>query len=85
MQCIHRKGCSSVEPKTFREFLGRSVVKAVSYRFIVVVADFAVVYLFTSRVDIALGFVLVSNLYTSVLYFLHARFWDRVAWGRGTG
>ena len=67
----------------FREFLSRSVVKAISYRVIVVTADFAAVYLFTNRVEVALGFVLVSNVYTSVLYFAHERFWDRIAWGRG--
>jgi adenylylsulfate kinase len=69
----------------FREYLGRSMVKAVSYRVIVVVADFAAVYLFTGRVEIALGFVVVSNIYTTGLYFLHERFWDRVTWGRGVG
>ena len=69
----------------FREYLSRSVAKAVSYRVIVVVADFAAVYLFTGRVEIALAFVVVSNIYTSVLYFFHERFWDRVAWGRGVG
>ncbi|MGA2934726.1 MAG: DUF2061 domain-containing protein [Methanomicrobiales archaeon] len=83
MQCIHQKGCTPVVSGIFKEYLGRSVVKAVSYRIIVVAADFAAVYLFTSRVDIALGFVVVSNIYTSVLYLLHERFWDRVAWGRG--
>jgi len=74
-----------VSAGVFREYLGRSVVKAISYRIIVVVADFAAVYLFTGRVEIALGFVVVSNIYTSVLYFFHERFWDRVAWGRGVG
>jgi adenylylsulfate kinase len=67
----------------FREYLSRSVVKAISYRIIVVIADFAAVFLFTGRAEIALGFVIVSNIYTSVLYFIHERFWDRVAWGRG--
>ena len=71
--------------KVFREYLTRSVVKAVSYRVIVVVADFIAVFFFTGRTDIALGFVVVSNIYTTVLYFLHERFWDRVAWGRATG
>lgn len=85
MQRIHGFRCSHVSAGVFREYLGRSVVKAVSYRIIVVVADFTAVYLFTRQVDIALGFVVVSNIYTSVLYFLHERFWDRVAWGRGTG
>ena len=76
---------SVVKERVFSEYLSRSVVKAVSYRIIVVVADFAAVYLFTSRVEIALGFVLVSNIYTSVLYLLHERFWERVAWGRAVG
>ena len=71
--------------KVFKERLTRSVVKAVSYRVIVVVADFVAVFFFTARVDIALGFVVVSNIYTTGLYFLHERFWDRVAWGRAVG
>jgi adenylylsulfate kinase len=67
---------------SFREYFGRSVAKAVSYRVIVVIADFAAVYLFTGRVEIALGFVVVSNIYTTLLYFLHERAWDRISWGR---
>jgi adenylylsulfate kinase len=74
-----------VREDVFREYLTRSAAKAVSYRIIVVITDFAAVYLFTSRLEIALGFVLVSNIYTSVLYLIHERFWDRVAWGRVAG
>jgi adenylylsulfate kinase len=74
-----------VSGKVFKEYLTRSVAKAVSYRVIVVVADFVAVFFFTARVDIALGFVVVSNIYTTVLYFLHERFWDGVAWGRAVG
>jgi uncharacterized membrane protein len=43
------------------------------------------VYLFTGRIEIALGFVVVSTLYTTVLYLVHERLWDRVTWGRTTG
>ena len=75
----------AVNGKAFKERLTRSVVKAVSYRVIVVVADFVAVFFFTGRTDIALGFVVVSNIYTTGLYFLHERFWDRVAWGRAVG
>lgn len=71
--------------KVFKEYITRSVVKAVSYRVLVVVADFAAVYLFTGRAEIALSFVVVSNIYTTGLYFLHERFWNRVAWGRAAG
>ena len=66
----------------FREKVGRSVVKALSYRLIVVLTDFTVVYLFTHNTDVATGFVIVSNVYTTVLYLLHERFWDRVEWGK---
>ena len=78
-------GRCGVRGGVFREYLSRSVVKAISYRIIVVIADFAAVYFFTGRAEIALGFVLVSNVYTSVLYLAHERFWDRIAWGRGVG
>jgi hypothetical protein len=86
----------------FREYLGRSVLKAVSYRVSVVITDFVArrgisisrgrrrdiscaVYLFTGRAGIALGFVVVSTIYTTVLYFLHERSWDRIAWERAAG
>jgi uncharacterized membrane protein len=79
------QGRIDLEQGAFREYLSRSVVKAISYRIIVVIADFIAVYFFTGRLEIALGFVVVSNIYTSALYFLHERFWDRVAWGRTAG
>ncbi len=68
----------------FRENFKRSVVKAVSYRVIIVAADFTAVYLFTHNTDVATGFVIVSNVYTTVLYLVHERFWDRVGWGKAS-
>ncbi len=65
-------------PATFR----RSVVKAITYRALIVVADFLSVYLLSGKTSIALAFMLVSNAYTTVLYFVHERIWTRVAWGR---
>jgi len=60
----------------------RSLVKALTYRVVIVCLDFLVVYLFTHKVDVALGFMVVSNLYTTVGYFLHERIWARIQWGR---
>ena len=51
----------------------RSVVKAMTYRVLIVILDFATVYLFTGQVRIAIGFMVVSNLYTTVAYVLHER------------
>jgi adenylylsulfate kinase len=59
----------------------RSIVKAVTYRVVIVILDFITVYLFTGRATVAIGFMIVSNLYTTALYVLHERMWSRIRWG----
>jgi uncharacterized membrane protein len=59
----------------------RSVVKALTYRVVIICLDFPVIYLFTYKVDVALGFMIVSNVYTTIAYFLHERLWARIRWG----
>jgi uncharacterized membrane protein len=62
--------------------LKRSIAKTISYRVIVVVLDFIAVYLFTGKLKTALGFTIVSNIYTTVVYFFHERIWDKIKWGK---
>ncbi|MBS1503102.1 MAG: DUF2061 domain-containing protein [Bacteroidetes bacterium] len=64
------------------ETLGRSVVKTVTYRVLILILDFTSIYLFTGKVRIALGFMLVSNVYTTLGYFFHERIWDKIKWGK---
>jgi uncharacterized membrane protein len=59
----------------------RSVVKAITYRLIIVCLDFLVVYLLTGKVMTAAVFMIVSNIYTTVAYFLHERAWAGIKWG----
>jgi uncharacterized membrane protein len=59
----------------------RSLVKALTYRIFIVCLDFIVVYVLTKKTDVALGFMIISNIYTSVGYFLHERIWARIRWG----
>lgn len=59
----------------------RSIVKAVTYRGIIIVLDFVVIYLLTGKVATAAGFMIISNIYTTVAYFLHERVWARIRWG----
>ncbi|TLU86181.1 MAG: DUF2061 domain-containing protein [Chlorobium sp.] len=61
--------------------LKRSLIKAVTYRIFIVCLDFLTIYLFTGKVQLALGFMIVSNIYTSLGYFLHERAWSRISWG----
>jgi len=60
----------------------RSIVKAITYRIVIIILDFTTIYLFTGKVNIALGFMLISNLYTTVAYYLHERIWSGIEWGR---
>ena len=39
------------------------------------------IYLFIGALWVALGFMIVSNIYTTVAYFLHERAWNRIQWG----
>ncbi len=59
----------------------RSIVKTVTYRAVIIVLDFSVIYLLTGRVDVALGFMIISNIYTTVAYFIHERIWNKIRWG----
>jgi adenylylsulfate kinase len=59
----------------------RSLVKALTYRAVIVVLDVSVIYLLTGRVDVALGFTIISNIYTTVGYFVHERVWNKIQWG----
>ena len=59
----------------------RSLVKAFTYRAVIVVLDISVIYLLTGRVDIALGFTVISNIYTTLGYFVHERVWNKIQWG----
>ncbi len=59
----------------------RSIVKAITYRLLIMSLDFLTIYLFTGAPRIAIGFMIASNVYTSVCYMIHERLWTHIAWG----
>jgi uncharacterized membrane protein len=59
----------------------RSILKALTYRMIIVCLDFIALYIFTHKIEVAVGFMIVSNVYTTVGYFVHERVWSRITWG----
>jgi len=59
----------------------RSLVKAITYRIVIVILDFSVIYLLTHQVEVAVGFMIISNVYTTAAYFVHERIWNRIKWG----
>lgn len=59
----------------------RSVLKAVTYRVLIMCLDFGTIYVFTGAIRVAIGFMIASNIYTTVAYFAHERLWSRIRWG----
>jgi len=64
------------------ETLRRSILKTVGYRLVILTLDFTFIYLFTGQLKVAFGFMIVSNVYTTLGYFFYERIWDRVKWGK---
>ncbi|MBU1643628.1 MAG: DUF2061 domain-containing protein [Nanoarchaeota archaeon] len=60
----------------------RSLVKTVSYRVLIILLDFCAIFLLTHKYNVAIGFVVISNLYTSGGYFVHERIWDKIKFGK---
>lgn len=71
--------------KQLKDSFKRSLVKSIGYRIIIILLDFGTVYIFTHKINIALGFMLVSNTYTTIVYFLHERLWNGIKWGKKIG
>lgn len=66
----------------FRESRSRSVIKAVTFRVIVVCFDLLVVFLFTKAWDKTIALTIASNLVRLVLYYGHERVWNRIHVGK---
>jgi len=64
------------------ETFSRSIVKTLSYRVVILILDFTSIYLFTGQVKIAVGFMIVSNTYSTFGYYFHERIWNKIKWGK---
>jgi len=59
-----------------------SLIKAITYRVLIIILDFTVVYLLSGKVETAFWFMMISNIYTSAAYFVHERVWNGINWGK---
>lgn len=60
----------------------RSLVKTITFRIVVTTADFFVIYWLTGKWEAAAPLVILTNLDSTVLYFLHERIWNKIHWGK---
>ncbi|TYQ23577.1 DUF2061 domain-containing protein [Pseudanabaena sp. UWO310] len=61
--------------------LRRSLVKTFTYRILIMCLDFTTIYILTGTTKVAIGFMIVSNIYTTIAYFLDELFWVKIKWG----
>ena len=64
------------------ETISRSLVKTLSWRLIVVLTDFSIVFLLTGKTVLAVSFAGIKLIVAAVLYFAHERVWNNVGWGK---
>ncbi|MGN6398348.1 MAG: DUF2061 domain-containing protein [Mucilaginibacter sp.] len=64
------------------ETISRTVVKTLSYRLLIVSLDFLSIYWLSGKARIAIGFTIISNVYTTAGYFFHERIWNKIKWGK---
>jgi adenylylsulfate kinase len=60
----------------------RSLLKALSWRIVIFITDFTIVYLLTRKIEFASTFAVIKFFLGIILYFLHERGWNRIHWGR---
>jgi len=64
------------------EHVKRSLIKALTFRFVIILSDSLIIFFITKRLDVTLGVLVFSNLASTVLYFMHERAWNNVHWGK---
>ena len=60
----------------------RSLVKTITWRITGSGATFAISYAISGNFTIAGSIASIQLVANTILYFIHERVWDRIAWGR---
>ncbi len=66
----------------FQEHYKRSLVKAITYRFIILLTDGLIIFAITKQYDTTVKVIILSNIASTVMYFVHERFWNGIHWGK---
>ena len=69
----------------FDERHGRSLAKSITFRILVMLSDGVIIYAITHRFDVTLSVIIFSNLSSTIIYYLHERLWNKIAWGKAAG
>lgn len=62
----------------------RSIVKAISWRFIATLTTIIIVFIFTGNIILSVGIGFFELLSKLILYYLHERVWNIINWGKNS-
>ncbi|MDO8572592.1 MAG: DUF2061 domain-containing protein [bacterium] len=68
----------------FSEHTKRSIIKALTFRAIILVSDGIIIFLITHRYDVTLIAISFFGIMHTVFYFFHERVWNKIRWGKST-
>ncbi len=68
----------------FNEKVKRSVIKSITFRILVVMADGLIIYLITKSFVATVGVIIFSNISSTLIYYFHERVWNKIKWGKKT-
>ncbi len=60
----------------------RTIFKSITMRITIILLDLVVIFLITRKVDTTIEIMILSNLVSTVAYYLHERVWTNVRWGQ---
>ncbi len=63
------------------ERVQRSLAKSITFRILIIIADIFIIFAITHRYDETILVILLTNLASSIIYFLHERVWNKIRWG----
>jgi adenylylsulfate kinase len=66
----------------FYEGHGRSLTKAITFRLCILASDLSIILFITHKFDQAIGLILLTNLASTAIYFIHERVWNQIHWGK---
>lgn len=57
-------------------------MKSLTFRTIVILADLTVMYIITRHVGVTIALTVLTNIVSTMLYYLHERAWNNISWGK---
>ena len=67
------------------EKISRSLVKAITWRFLATLTTFGLVFFVSGNITLAVSVGILDVIAKVLVYIFHERLWGKIRWGKSTG